>query len=200
MISRLVVIGNGESRKKIDFKKVQGTKIGCNAIHRECTVDHLVCVDRRTLREAHDSPNTANTKIHTRPEWRRMGWRQREVLDLPLLPYQGTLRPDKEMHWGSGPYAVLLASTLDDDIHLLGFDLYGIDGKINNVYKGTENYSKDGSSAVDPGYWIYQISKVFQCFPDKYYHIYNTVYWKKPDEWKLPNVCFKEVDMFAWSV
>ena len=44
---------------------------------------------------------------------------------------------DEPFHWGSGPYAVLLATFLSKYIKLIGFDLYGIDGKLNNVYENT---------------------------------------------------------------
>jgi hypothetical protein len=201
MTSRSIVIGNGESRKKINFKEVEGVKIGCNAIHREYFVDHLVCVDRRTLREACESSNTEKTKIYTRPEWKSMGWKNRQVIDIPLLPYSGNQRPDNVIHWGSGPFAILVASSIEhSDIHILGFDLYGIKGKVNNVYKGTDNYSDVNSNEVDPRYWIYQIGKVFQLFPDKYYHVYNSIYWKIPDEWRQQNVQFKELDRFSWKL
>ena len=51
----MLVIGNGESRTSIDINKLQGPKIGCNAILRDFKVDHLVCVDRPMLQEALNS-------------------------------------------------------------------------------------------------------------------------------------------------
>jgi hypothetical protein len=51
----LIVIGNGESRQNIDLNEIPGLKIGCNAVHRDFHVDHLVCIDRLPLQEAINS-------------------------------------------------------------------------------------------------------------------------------------------------
>ena len=48
----MLVIGNGESRKHIDVDAINDTKIGCNAILRDYLVEHLICVDRKMVREA----------------------------------------------------------------------------------------------------------------------------------------------------
>jgi hypothetical protein len=48
----MLVIGNGESRASVNIDKLNYTKIGCNAILRDFSVDHLVCVDRPMLLEA----------------------------------------------------------------------------------------------------------------------------------------------------
>ena len=61
------VFGNGESRKHIDLNCFTETKVGCNAIHRDHYVDHLVCVDRRMVQEALDSNFTG--AIYTRKDW-----------------------------------------------------------------------------------------------------------------------------------
>ena len=48
-----VVIGNGESRSSVNLKNLKNTVtlIGCNAIHRDLDVDHLVCCDHRMVQE-----------------------------------------------------------------------------------------------------------------------------------------------------
>jgi hypothetical protein len=171
----VLVIGNGESRKDIDIDLLNYTKIGCNAIYRDFKVDHLVCVDKPMLKEAVDSDYNVNSKIYTRK------------------PYVGSERPDDPVHWGSGPYAVLLAAKLTtDDIHLLGFDLYSTDNKVNNIYKDTVNYSLAHNSAVDPRYWIYQIGKVFECFPNTNFIIHNNNF-ELPKAWKKTNAMVDNV-------
>jgi len=47
----MIAIGNGESRLEIDIDKIVDTKIGCNAVVRDHTVEHLVCVDKPMLKE-----------------------------------------------------------------------------------------------------------------------------------------------------
>jgi hypothetical protein len=56
------------------------------------------------------------------------------------------------------------------------------------VYKDTANYSLAHKSAVDPRYWIYQIGKVFECFPDTHFIIHQTDNWQLPKAWKYSNV------------
>lgn len=174
-MGKALVLGNGESRSGVSLDSFSfDTLIGCNAVYRDIAVDHLVCVDSRMVDEA-----TGNTtaKIHTRGT-------------LPSLPYTGSDRADMPIHWGSGPYAVLLATTLADDITLLGFDLYGQAGKVNNMYKGTRNYSAPTSHAIDYSYWVYQIGKVFEHYPLIRFTVINHAGWQLPDDWILPNVKF----------
>lgn len=182
----MLVIGNGSSRKGIPLDKVYQEKVGCNAIFRDHYVQHLVCCDKRMVKQA--IPHHSN--IYTRQRWNK----ELGVLPLPNLPVHGTQRMDDPFHWGSGPYALLLSATLDDTINLLGFDLYSIDDKVNNIYKGTEGYSSAKSYAVDYSYWIYQISKVFEWFPNKAFRIYNTPQWKLPKEWNFDNISLDIID------
>jgi hypothetical protein len=85
----------------------------------------------------------------------------------------------------------MLAVTLVcNKISLLGFDLYGIDNRVNNIYKGTSNYLAADSRAVDPSYWIYQTGLIFKHYPDIEFTIINTPDWPMPDAWKYPNVNF----------
>lgn len=175
----MIVLGNGESRAGINLDELHDTKIGCNAIHRDFYVDHLVCVDVRTLKEAQAS-NLTNTTIWSRET-------------LPQVP-DGNQRADLPQHWGSGPYAVLLATTMSNDIKLIGFDLYSNNQLVNNIYKNTANYSTADKPAVDPKYWVYQISRIFAANTDKYFRVYNKAGWQLPDSWRLANVEFKTLD------
>lgn len=195
----MIVIGNGESRLAIDVGQTTEDKIGCNAIHRDCVVEYLVAVDRRCVVEALESPNCKKSTIYTRHDW-RFHFDDYRVDVVPDLPYKGTVRADEPFHWGSGPYAVLLAATLTDVIKLVGFDLWSKDSLVNNVYKGTKNYVKADYRAVDPSYWIHQISKVFVCFPDKYFIVYNVEGWEMPESWKLANVEFKTIDKLLENI
>jgi hypothetical protein len=179
-----LVIGNGESRKSIDISKINCVKYGCNAIHRDLHVDHLICVDSRMVDEALRS----QLLIYTRHNWINQYQQHSHVRLVPDLPYKGNARPDDPWHWGSGPYAVLLATNRHDEINLIGFDLYSKDGLVNNVYKDTKNYLTADKPKVDPSYWVYQIGRVFECNPKKTFKIYNEDEWQLPREWQLPNV------------
>lgn len=192
-MAEAIVFGNGESRSNINLHQYKDyVTVGCNAIHRDFTVDHLVCCDARMVREALENPSTDQSKIYVRDNWHhyfRKILKNKHIQLVPELPYQGDLRPDQPVHWGSGPYAVLIAANLDvEDIWLLGFDLYGKNGKINNLYKGTKNYNAEGAAAVDHSYWQYQISKVFENYPNKKFKILNKSHWTLPEEWQKNNV------------
>ena len=187
MLNRtMLVIGNGESRLTVDINALDTVKIGCNAIFRDYEVEHIVCVDRRVCEEALESKINDTSLIYTRQEhFKPYTKRLREV---PPLPHVGYERFDLPEHWGSGPYAVLLGATKSQEVHLLGFDLYSKDEKVNNVYKGTKNYIAAEKSAVDPRYWIYQIGKVFEYYSNTTFTIYQEDGWARPKAWKKPNV------------
>lgn len=190
-----VVIGNGESRRDVDLKSYNShTLVGCNAIHRDITVDHLICCDRRMAEEATVNPQCKNTQIYVRPQWYhyyKKIKKNKNIHVLPNVPTQGTLKRDHADHWGSGGYAVLLAAQHDHSvIQLIGFDLYPVNATVNNIYKGTANYAKPGSQAVDPSYWIYQIGVVFRNFQHTQFIIHNTATWPIPAQWQENNVKF----------
>lgn len=191
----MLVVGNGESRKTVDINNYNCEKIGCNAIHRDYRVDHLICADMRMVNEALGNTFYKKSYIYTRQDWFVRYRLEPNIKMLPELPYKGTQRWDDPFHWGSGPYAVLLGAMLtkNQTVKMLGFDLYGIDNKINNVYKDTENYKKSASRAVDPIYWIYQIAKVFECYPNTIFKIYNKEDWILPEQWKKSNVILDKI-------
>lgn len=186
----MIAVGNGESRARVPIPRAV---IGCNAIHRNYIVDYLVCTDRAPLSEALESPNTKNTKIYTKAEWINF-FKDSRLHLVPDIPYLANIRADDPRHWSSGTYAVLLAAMLSTTISMIGFDLYGKQGLINNIYKDSLHYSSSLTLETDPNYWIYQISRVFNVFPDKYFTVYNDVTWRMPDSWQLHNVEYKCVD------
>jgi hypothetical protein len=185
----MLVIGNGESRKDIDIDKLSGPKVGCNAIIRDWFVDRLVCVDTRVVDEVISSSNK-QPLIYTRSMWISRYEKNQNVRTLPDLPYKSNQKWDDPFNWGSGPYATLVAATYTTDykIKMLGFDLYGNDRHLNNIYKDTMNYKGAGHAAVDPSYWIYQIGMLFRCFPKIEFTIYQKDDWKLPLAWTAPNI------------
>lgn len=183
----MLVIGNGESRSLVDLEKIKDKKIGCNAILRDTKVDHLVCVDKRMLKEAMNSSYHKDTKVYTRKDWWVLHRLEKNIRMVPELPYAGSDRWDMPWHWGAGPYAVLLGCKVSADVRLVGFDLYSKDGKVNNIYKDTENYAMAHKRAVDPAYWIVQIGKLFDLYSYQKFTIYQDD-WQLPKAWNKPNV------------
>ena len=193
-----LIIGNGESRKpiKINLLKNKFTLFGCNAICRDYEIDHLICVDRRMVKEAlaYKIKN-----VYTRQDWKKY-FPGPEVQVVPELPYQGDNRWDNPFHWGSGPYALLLSAIMEpNECHLVGFDLHSSTSTVNNIYKGTDNYVDKNHRPVDPKYWVQQNAKIYELFPNIKFVIYNTPEWELPENWKLPNVTKKQIKDLTYS-
>jgi len=203
-VSSAIVIGNGESRRKVDISQFQKTYtlIGCNAIHRDHKVEHLICCDRRMAEEAINNSQSSETNIYVRDDWWRYYFKIRKhkkTKTLPNLFYQGERKQDQPLHWGSGCYAVLVAVDLGfKDVKLLGFDLYpSYSQKVNNIYKGTENYSKKDSQGVDYSFWVYQLAKIFNHFKDHNFTIINDEGWEMPSSWRSKkNVQFENISQY----
>ena len=189
----MLIVGNGESRKNISIDSILTCKIGCNAIIRDYHVDHLICVDRRMVEEAINSKT--HSIIYTRKDWINLYKEYKGIQTVPELPYIGNQRWDEPFQWGSGPYAVLLGASLckKNKIDLIGFDLYSKQKTVNNIYKNTNGYDPSSKNAVDPSYWIYQISKVFEWFPKITFTIYQENLWQLPNTWKKDNVLLDKI-------
>lgn len=193
-------IGNGESRLAIDLDKLEGPKVGCNAIHRDYYTDYLVCVDKRMMQEVLNAGvNLRNTLVYTRPDWYPQ-FKTLKVRQVPPLPYSSEERWDEPFQWGSGPYAVLIAAMYAKEkyVNLIGFDLWSGSSTVNNVYKGTPNYDDADKRAVDPRYWIHQIGMVFECFPKIKFTIYQDN-WDLPKAWKYSNVTVDKISNIYYN-
>ena len=44
-------IGNAESRKDFDIRKLSGSTYGCHSIHRDYNVQNLICTDLQHLKD-----------------------------------------------------------------------------------------------------------------------------------------------------
>lgn len=199
-----LVIGNGESRRSLDLKHFKNkiTLIGCNAVYRDIEVDHLVCFDKRMVDESvHSEIKNIYTRSRNYKDFRKIH-KYKQVKLLPDLPYEGSSKQDHPDHWNSGPYALLIAAQMPSpDIFVIGFDLYGREGLVNNIYKGTANYSRPDSREVDPSFWIYQIKKIMRWYPEKNFCFFNDTDWLIPDSWRAcSNFDFIELTKFYSTV
>jgi len=197
--NKALVIGNGESRSSIDLENYRNdyVLVGCNAVHRDLDVDHLICCDKRMAEEA--AKATACPTIYTRTDWiTYFKSTYPNVEQLPELPYSGSLKQDLPINWGSGVYALLLATTLPvSTITVIGFDLYPTNNTVNNIYKDTVNYAKSSSRPVDYSYWVYQTAKLIELNPNKTFQFVNNEEWSIPSEWKKFNVQSLTINSFT---
>lgn len=183
MSLKIHLVGNGESRKDISLDNLNGFKLGCNAVFRDSVFDSIVAIDERIVNEALLA--NVNVPIYTRKEWIPRFQQYPNVKSIIDLPYQGDKREDDPWHWGTGTHAANLAGSMQpQEIHLWGFDLWDCNGKVNNIYKNTKNYNDASHHGVDPRYWIYQLAKCFECYPEVTWIQNQKNDWHVPLEWK----------------
>ncbi len=195
--SNIWVVGNGISRTNYPLRKLQGRIIGCNAIHRDYVVDEIVAVDRRMVEEIQANEKYKDVEIYTRRDWLNFYLGSNQIKAVPDLPYKGLHKFDNPLHWNSGPYAVLIAALQHPHtINLLGFDLYGVGKTYNNYYVNTPNYGKSGDRPVGHSFWVVQLAKLFELYPE-----INFIQWQKPN-WTIPfqwkgfkNLTIKEISV-----
>jgi hypothetical protein len=90
----MLVIGNGESRKGIDIDSLNGPKIGCNAIYRDFSVNHLICADKRMMKEVLDAGVNNNSLVYTREDWWGEFGEKKRTRMVPKIPYGGMEKAD----------------------------------------------------------------------------------------------------------
>lgn len=69
--------------------------------------------------------------------------------------------------WSAGPIAVRTAISNENptDIFLIGFDMGSSDGKVNNMYKDTDNYLSSDAAVTPDTNWIQQHKQNFMDYP-----------------------------------
>ena len=76
------------------------------------------------------------------------------------------------------------------NVYIIGHDLYSNDGKLNNVYGGTECYLDNDQDYVKPSNWIVQHRENFENYPDvQFYKVNKDVLGTSPtdcwiEEWR----------------
>tara|TARA_E500000318_G_scaffold43058_1_gene41049 strand:+ start:1657 stop:2292 length:636 start_codon:yes stop_codon:yes gene_type:complete len=194
MTKFVTIIGNGKSRLGFDITPMKkfSTVIGCNAQFRDYNFDYFVCADKHMCQEAVNTVGK-NTNIYTRDRWHKEFAMWPNVKKLPDLPYNGNKRQDEPFHWGTGPYAGVLAGTFKPKaIFMIGFDLWQLPGQKedNNIYRNSKGYEYI-KRPVDPSYWIHQFAKLFEHI-DSRWIVVNRPDWKMPDEWSKNKNVFQE--------
>ena len=194
MTKFVTIIGNGKSRLGFDVTPMKkfSTVIGCNAQFRDYNFDYFVCADKHMCQEAVNTVGK-NTNIYTRERWHKEFAMWPNVKKLPDLPYSGDKRQDEPFHWGTGPYAGVLAGTFKPKaIFMIGFDLWQLPGQKedNNIYRNSKGYEYI-KRPVDPSYWIHQFAKLFEHI-DSRWIVVNRPDWKMPDEWSKNKNVFQE--------
>jgi hypothetical protein len=167
------VLGNGKSRLQVNLNelKTHGKIYGCNALYRDFTPDVLVSTDRPMATEIEKSGYPLHNEFWTRNP----------------TPNNFAKKIDINFGYSSGPIAVSLAARNEHrPIYLLGFDLIGDSGKINNVYAGTSNYRPLNEKETYWGNWLNQIHTIMKDqFPRSKFIRCVDKEGFSPQEWKM---------------
>lgn len=158
---RALVVGNGQSRLKIKQVPTCTTVIGCNAAYKHFDCDEIVAVDKRMVDEV---LTKTNITVWTRIDHVHELFNNTRIKVLPRVLGDQQQRMFNPINWGSGSYALLLAASHFENVSCIGFDFYSYDQYVNNVYKGSTNYAPATASAVDPAFWIEQVSLILDHF------------------------------------
>ena len=171
------VIGNGESRKHIDINKLEGITYGCNAIYRDYFTDYVFCKDKGISNEVTFSGIWKDRRVYFQHRWRNDS-ESREAYNR--ICYWDQEYPD------CGTAALRTAASyavkyLNDEwkypegasVHMIGFD-YDTSGKMNNIYKGTNNYLMKENPRTWPSK---QFLETFEMYPQLEFVQYGN--WSK---------------------
>ena len=171
MISKIFLIGNGESRSGFDLNTLKGKgKIyGCNALYRDFTPDVLVGVDIPTIKELIESDYAQNDGELWVRNWPGKKWQ--DMSKGKNIHQFSEIFPDtKDFGWASGSSSAYIAckqNTLAKEVYLIGHDIVSNNKKINNIYKGTKNYFDINYKGRENLNWRNQWRVLFSKFPDK---------------------------------
>lgn len=155
------VIGNGESRMGFDLNTLvgHGPIYGCNALYRDFYPNVLIAVDQRMIKEIQRHQLPLSVEFIYRIE---NGNNTRELVSShdEVLVDNGH---------AAGPTALdIMCRRYPDmeEIFLIGFDIYSKNGKINNLYKGTDCYSPSDNKATYTKNWVEKLRRTFVLNPE----------------------------------
>ena len=81
---------------------------------------------------------------------------------------------DYPVGWSTGNTALHLACQAHpQEVYILGFDLSSYDKRLNNIYKGTDNYLPADTKGFSPDNWYHQMRAVFEEFSEIKFYLTN---------------------------
>ena len=180
------VLGNGKSRLELDLPQLKevGTVYGCNALYREFNPHVLVSTDPGISDEIQNSGYAKTNTHYTRKP----------------IPGKGSIKIDRNFGFSSGPVAMTYAAVSTvERIYFAGFDLVGINGKINNIYADTPHYKKSQDKETFYGNWVNQIQGIIKVNPTKRFIRILPEGGLTPEGWKQDNYSdMPLVDFLVW--
>ena len=139
-MSKVFVVGNGESRKKVDLMQLNmmGKIYGCNAMYRDFTPDVLIVVDGGMQHEVYTSGYPLKNKCYFRSWTRLPGFMFENMIEMTEFEYEGwtifNKREDKNsfVFNGTDPYQM---KRQHDHYTSMGYDKKTIDELLSKHHR-----------------------------------------------------------------
>lgn len=155
----ITIIGNGESRKRINIDKIPGFKIGCNGIYLYNKVDMICAMDKFWIDKIEKETSIPlisrknNTSFQTTLQLRENGkWTNTKCLyrsycsGITALDYMCFTHPH-------------------ETFYMIGFD-FGYDGEVvNHMYKGQKFGPKIDGKAQNENIFLKQYIETLKRYP-----------------------------------
>lgn len=155
----ITIIGNGESRKDINISKINGMKVGCNAIYLYEKVD-LICAMDKFWRD----------KIIKETTTPLLSRKINNSFQTTLQIYDGQWKNTNCLYRGycSGTTALdYILHTYNDDVYLIGFDFDYTGEYVNHIYKDTKNHPKSNRPAQNENIFLNETLEIVKRYPRK---------------------------------
>lgn len=189
------VIGNGESRIGFDLNQLTefGQIYGCNALYRDFIPDVLVAVDERMVKEIKEKVDLGELVLND------FIYRVKRGPDGVKILQSTVTGAYSDRGYAAGPSAIKILCERNVDlkeVYLVGFDIFSVTGKRNNVYKGTPCYANADAQPVYPTNWIEKLARIFVQYDRiKFYRVTNVD--ANPPEWydvdNISNISFDQM-------
>jgi hypothetical protein len=183
----ITIIGNGESRKEIDIDKINGIKVGCNAIYLYNSVD-LICAMDSFWRD----------KITKETDIPLLSRKYNNAFQTSLQLYNGSWEDTKCPFRGYCSGTTLLDYMLfiyKQPVYMIGFD-FGYTGEtVNHIYKGHRFHPRADKPAQNENIFLNQTIETAKRYPTL------KIYWVNDSDFeikirnieKIPIQQYKEV-------
>ena len=196
--SQAIAIGNGESRKNFDLSFISRhtggllavdklQSYGCNALYRDFHPDFLILTGDDVTKEVAESRYVDDRIVYATGD---------NVLKYPGKLY---LIP-QNLYYDAGSLAAYMACfDGHKKVFLLGYDSYGDESAVNNVYKDTPGYPT--SDTTQNGAWFTKsLASVVRIYDDvEIIRVMPTnTYYLAPELQQLTN--FRQVDFREFSI
>lgn len=157
------VIGNGESRNTINISKIDGIKVGCNAIYLHEKVDYICAMDKFWRDKiSKECAIPLISRFHNNSFQQMLELYKGERWHNTDCYYRGYCSGISALDFISNKYK-------HEDIYLIGFDFDYKGDTVNHVYKDTKNHPNSNRPAQSEDLFLKQCLDTVKRYPKHNY-------------------------------